>query len=258
MNWLKKRRRTRLANRSFPDTWEHVLRTSVPLYNRLSDPDRRELQRHIQIFLAEKRFEGCQGLEITDQVRLTIAAQACMLLLHRETDYFPGLTSILVHPGTYVVDDVLRVAGGMVLESREVREGESWHRGAVVLSWDDVRRGTENPDDGHNVVLHEFAHQLDTMWGKGDSSPVLRDRASFRAWTEALERNFKRFRRDIRYDRARVLDDYGATDPAEFFAVATECFFEVPRDLRSAYPDLYEELKRFYQQDPALWEPGRE
>ena len=253
MKWLKKRRRAKLANQPFPEQWESIIQSSVPLCNQLPEADQHELHRHILIFLAEKRFEGCQGLEITDEIRLTIAAQACILLLHRETDYYPGLTSILVYPGTYVVDEVVRVHEGMVLEGQEVREGESWHRGAVVLSWDDVQEGAADPGDGYNVVLHEFAHQIDTMRGKGDSSPVLRDRASYAAWAQALERNFRKFQRDIEHDRDTVLDDYGATDSAEFFAVATEGFFETPVELKEAYPQLYEELKRFYQQDPASW-----
>jgi Mlc titration factor MtfA (ptsG expression regulator) len=253
MNWFRKRRRAKAAAQPFPEQWEGIICSSAPLCNRLPDADWEELRRHILIFLAEKQFEGCRGLQITDEVRLTIAAQACILLLHRETDYFPGLSSVLVYPSTYVVDDVVRLDEGMVLEGAEVREGESWHRGAVVLSWDDVRKGSADPGDGYNVVLHEFAHQIDTMHGKGDSSPVLRDQASYTAWAEALERNFRQFRRDLEHDRDTVLDDYGATDPAEFFAVATENFFEIPLDLQDAYPQLYDELKRFYQQDPASW-----
>jgi MtfA peptidase len=253
MKWLKKRRRAKLAGQPFPKHWEDAIRLNVPLCNRLPDADWDELQRHILIFLAEKRFEGCQGMEITDEVRLTIASQACILLLHRETDYYPGLTSILVHPTAYVADEVVRMHEGMVLEGEEIREGESWHRGAIVLSWDDVREDSADPDDGYNVVLHEFAHQIDTMHGKGDSSPVLQDRASYAAWSEALAKNFRKFQRDIERDRDTILDDYGATDPAEFFAVATESFFEMPGELREDYPGLYEELKRFYQQDPASW-----
>jgi Mlc titration factor MtfA (ptsG expression regulator) len=253
MKWLKKRRRAKLARQPFPEQWQGIICQYAPLCNRLAEGDWDELQRHILIFLAEKTFEGCQGMAITDEVRLTIAAQACILLLHRETDYYPGLSSILVHPTAYVADEVVRLHEGMVLEGSEVREGESWHRGAVVLSWDDVQEGSADPNDGYNVVLHEFAHQIDTMHGKGDSSPVLRDRASYTAWAQALEKNFKKFQRDLERDRDTVLDDYGATDPAEFFAVATESFFETPVELNEDYPRLYEELKRFYQQDPASW-----
>jgi Mlc titration factor MtfA (ptsG expression regulator) len=248
---FKSRRRKKTAAQPFPEGWLTILDRNVPLYAHLSETDQEELKRHILIFLAEKRFEGCGGLQVTDEIRLTIAAHACMLLLHRKTDYYPGLNSILVYPRAYVAGRVHHFVGGMVLEGRDVRLGESWHRGSVVLSWDDVRRGAADIHDGQNVVFHEFAHQLDMSSGRGDSTPVLKDRSSFIAWARALGQDFERFRQDLRHNREAVLDEYGATNEAEFFAVATECFFERPKDLQRVHPRLYEELKRFYQQDPA-------
>jgi Mlc titration factor MtfA (ptsG expression regulator) len=252
--FFTERRRKKIAGRPFPAEWLAVLDRNVPLVARLPESDRQELKRHVLIFLAEKKFEGCGGLTITDEIRVTIAAQACMLLLHRQTKYYPGLKHILVYPRAYVVDHTPRLLGGTVLEGRDVRLGESWHRGSVVLSWDDVRRSAADINDGQNVVLHEFAHQLDSSGGKGDSTPVLQSTSSFLAWARALGEDFEKFRRDIRANRAEVLDEYGAVDPAEFFAVATECFFEKPRELRQVYPRLYDELKRFYQQDPAAFD----
>ena len=240
-----------MAAGPFPGEWLGILDRNVPLYAHLPPADRDELKRHILIFLAEKRFEGCGGLQITDEIRVTVAAHACMLLLHRRTDYYPGLKSVLVYPSAYVAGRAYRFVGGTILEGRDVRLGESWHRGSVVLSWDYVQRGAFDIYDGHNVVFHEFAHQLDTTGGRGDSTPVLRDRSSFIAWARALDRDFERFRQNLRHNREAILDEYGATSPAEFFAVATECFFERPRELRRVYPQLYEELRRFYQQDPA-------
>ena len=250
---FKNRRRKKIASRPFPSEWLAIIERNVPLYRSLPQADRAELLRHTQIFLAEKQFEGCGGLEITDEIRVTIAVQACVLLLHRKTDYYPGLSSILVYPRSYVADNARRYVGGIIVEGQDVRLGESWHQGTVVLSWQDVRRGAANTRDGHNVVFHEFAHQLDSTWGRGDSTPVLRDNASFLAWAGALGQDFKQFRRDADRRRPEVLDDYGATNPAEFFAVATECFFEKPGDMKTVYPRLYEEMKRFYQQDPASW-----
>jgi Mlc titration factor MtfA (ptsG expression regulator) len=247
---FKERRRKKRANGPFPAEWLAVLEKNVPLYARLAEADREELRRHILVFLGEKRFEGCRGLAITDEIRITIAAHACILLLHRQTDYYPGLTSILVYPDAFVAPDVHHVIGDMVLEGDEVRLGESWHQGSVVLSWEDVSEDAK-ARDGQNVALHEFAHQLDSSHGRGDSTPVLQDEAAFDAWAQALGRDFERFQRTVQRRRPEVLDEYGATDPAEFFAVATETFFETPGDLRRAYPRLYEELKRFYQQDPA-------
>jgi hypothetical protein len=250
---FKERRRKKIAGRPFPDQWMAILEKSVPLYARLSQSDQEELRRHILIFMAEKRFEGCGGLRMTDQIRITIAAHACILLLHRQTDYYPGLKSILVYPRAYVAANVHHFVGETVLEGEDVRLGESWHHGSVVLSWDDVRRSAADVHDGQNVVFHEFAHQLDSSGGRGDSTPILRDRSSFIAWARSLGEEYEDFQREIEEDGADVLDEYGATDPAEFFAVATECFFEIPKELQQTYPRLYDELKRFYQQDPAAF-----
>jgi Mlc titration factor MtfA (ptsG expression regulator) len=250
---FKNRRRKKIAGRPFPDEWLTIIDWNVPLYARLTEADQEELKRHILIFMAEKKFEGCGGLRMTDEVRITIAAQACVLLLHRQTDYYPGLTSILVYPRAFVAGGAQRVIGGVLVETAEVRSGESWHRGSVVLSWDDVRRSAADIHDGRNVVFHEFAHQLDSSGARGDSTPILGNRSTFAAWARALGEDYERFREDIRTGRADVLDEYGAVSPAEFFAVATECFFETPEELRWAYPRLYEELKRFYQQDPATF-----
>ncbi|NLH41678.1 MAG: zinc-dependent peptidase [Planctomycetes bacterium] len=248
--FFKRRRRAKLAARPFPAEWSAILERNVPFYSVLPEADREELKRGVLIFLGEKRFEGCRGLEITDEIRVTIAAHACILLLHRQTDYYPGLSTILVYPDAFVSPDVHHVVGDMVLETDEVRLGESWHSGTVILSWQDVLDDID-AGDGQNVAFHEFAHQLDSSGGKGDSTPVLRDEATFEAWAKALGQDYERFRRAVQKRWPEVLDEYGATDPAEFFAVATECFFETPRDLRRVYPRLYEELKRFYQQDPA-------
>ncbi len=250
---FKERRRKKIASRPFPEAWLVLLRKNVPLYSRLPEADQEELKRHILVFMAEKQFEGCGGLRMTDQIKITIAAHACILLLHRQTDYYPGLKSILVYPRAYLAANIRHVGAGVVLETEDVRAGESWHHGSVVLSWDDVRRSAADLGDGQNVVFHEFAHQLDSSSGRGDSTPVLRDRSSFSAWARALGEDFERFQRDIEEDRTDILDEYGATDPAEFFAVATESFFERPKDLQQMYPRLYAELKRFYQQDPATF-----
>ena len=248
---FKKWRRNRLASQPFPYEWLAIIERNVPFYRHLPIEDKEELKRHILIFIGEKRFEGCGGLQITDEITLTIAAQACILLLHRETDYYPGLYSILVYPQAYVARKTEYLGGGVVAEGEDVRMGESWHRGSVVLSWDDVRRSAADINDGHNVVFHEFAHQLDSSGGRRDSTPVLRDRSTYIAWARILQKDYENLRRDLSSNRDTLLDKYGATNPAEFFAVATECFFERPKDLQTLHRELYEELKFFYQQDPA-------
>jgi len=176
---FKKWRRRRISQKAFPEPWLKIIEENVPFYKNLPDEDKKELQRHILIFISEKYFEGCGGLKITDQIKVTIATQACILLLHRKTDYYPGLSSILVHPQAYVAHMTEHLPGGVVTEGLDVRLGESWHRGSVVLSWDDVRCGAADIHDGHNVVFHEFAHQLEDSGARGDSTLAFRNRSGY-------------------------------------------------------------------------------
>jgi Mlc titration factor MtfA (ptsG expression regulator) len=248
--FLKRRRRERLRATPFPPGWVQILQQNVPLYHRLSEADRRELHGRVQVFLAEKHFEGCGGLELTDEVRVTIAAQACLLLLHRDTDSYRRLITILVYPGAYLARAVEPIGGGVVLKGEVCRLGEARKDGVVILSWDDVRGGASDLHDGHNVVLHEFAHQLDQEDGVADGAPILEHRSRYVAWARVLGAEFEQLRRDRERGRSTVLDEYGATNPAEFFAVATECFFERPTQMRRQHPALYGELKAYYRQDP--------
>ena len=197
---------------------------------------------------------------MTDEIRVCIAAQACLLLLRRKTDYYPELRSILVYPSTYFVEETRHVGAGVMEEGRYARLGEAWQHGTVVLAWDAVRQGTADPDDGRNVVFHEFAHQLDFEDGRADGAPALGDghawsvrKSRYATWARVLSAEFERLRAEAQQGRTSVLDGYGATNPAEFFAVATESFFERPREMREKHPELYEELKRYYLQDPAQW-----
>ena len=251
MFWLKKWRRNRIARRQFPNQWLQIIERNVPFYNRLPAEDKIELQKHILIFIAEKRFEGCGGLEITDEIKIVIAAQACILLLHRKTDYYPGLSSILVYPHAFITHRPQFLPGGVVAEGPQILAGESWRQGSVILSWDDVKHGSADIRDGQNVVFHEFAHQIDSAGGKGDDSTVLKDTSSYIAWARVLQKDYQKLKQAAQRNHPTFLDKYGATDPAEFFAVATEFFFEKPEELKQIHPDLYNELKRFYQQDPA-------
>ena len=223
----------------------------MPYYKLLTSDERDELLGHVQVFLKEKDFEGCGGLEITDEIRLTIAAQACLLLLHRDTDYFPLLTSILVYPSHYFALSSKSLPGGLVQEEIEARQGESWGRGPIVLSWDDVLHGAADPRDGHNVVFHEFAHQLDGESGATEGAPILPSTTMYTAWARVLGREYRRLLDDLRRKHHNVIDAYGATNPAEFFAVVTEAFFEKPRQLKSRHPELYAQMVSFFRQDPA-------
>ncbi|MHB1844801.1 MAG: M90 family metallopeptidase [Deltaproteobacteria bacterium] len=249
--WLKRRRRAAIRRRAFPAAWRAIIEKNVPYVACLPPEDRRELLGHVQLFLAEKHFEGCGGLELTDEVRVTIATQACVLLLHRQTDDYPGLTSILVYPSTYVVPGGRPRADGLIEEGPQARLGESWTRDLVVLAWDSVLSGAADIHDGHNVVLHEFAHQLDQESDGANGAPRLPRRSMYVAWARVLGHDFEELVRETAQGHREVIDPYGATNPAEFFAVVTETFFEKPRQLRAKHPDLYRQLQEFYQQDPA-------
>lgn len=251
MFWLKGRKRKKLKARPFPQAWVRIIHRNVPYYGVLTDEEREELHGHIQVFLHEKRFEGCAGVEITEEIRLTVAAQACLLLLRRATNYFPTLRTILIYPYHYRAKTFRHIGGGAVVESYETRLGESWSRGEIVLSWDNVRHGAANMEDGLNVVLHEFAHQLDEEIGGTDGAPLLPDPVMYEDWARVLGREYEQLCEQIDRRRATFLNDYGATNPAEFFAVVTETFFEKPKPLKRIHPELYEQFKLFYQQDPA-------
>jgi Mlc titration factor MtfA (ptsG expression regulator) len=251
MRYLKERRRRRLRERPFPEEWETILQRTFPRYARLGADDRTELRGDIQVFLAEKRFEGAGGLEITDEIRVTVAAQACLLLLHRQTDVYPGLYSIIVYPHEYVAAGQGRTEAGLVDDELQVRLGETAARGALALSWDAALRGAGDIHDCRNVVFHEFAHQLDAQDGAFDGAPLLPERSMYLAWARVLGEEYATLRDHVARHRPTDLDPYGATNPAEFFAVATECFFQRPGRLRAAHPALYDELRLFYRQDPA-------
>lgn len=251
---LNTRRRHRLRAQPFPEPWLTIVRRNVPYFTRLSAADQRELLGNIHVFLAEKNFEGCGGLALTDEIRVTVAAYACILLLHRRHDYYPRLKSILVYPELYPVPVTRRGPGNQMIEDLETRAGESWRTGAVIIAWSHALRRPAEPDVGHNVILHEFAHQLDQEDGAVNGAPLLPKTSMYATWARILGQEFQELRRDAELDRPTVIDKYGASNPAEFFAVVTESFFEQPRRLKQRHPALYEELKEFYRQDPAAAE----
>ncbi len=255
---LKERRRRQLREQPVPAEWRAIIARNLPFFARLSGADQKELLGHVQVLLAEKRFEGCAGLELTEEIRLTIAVQACLLLLHRKTDYYPRLLTILVYPSGFIVDQSRPIAGDIWQEGREGRLGETGRQmGSMVLAWDAARRGALDPADGKNLVLHEFAHQLDFEDFAADGVPALRSRNDQRAWAEVMKIEFAALRAADETGIPTLLDGYGATNPAEFFAVATEAFFERPLALRQNRPRLYSELQHFFRQDPALYSSER-
>jgi hypothetical protein len=250
-SFSKKARRSGLRAQAMPGAWQSIIDRNVSYATLLDADDRRELEALVRIFLAEKRFEGCGGLSITDEVRVTIAAQACLLLLRiPENDVYPDLDTILVYPHAYRAHAERR-AGPVAVTSDEARLGESWVRGVVVLAWDHVNASAHRVEGGHNVVLHEFAHQLDAEDGAVDGAPQLGTRDRYTAWARVLGAEYADLAQSLREGRATDVDPYGATSPAEFFAVVTEMFFEKPKQLAVKHPGLYAELSAFYRQDPA-------
>jgi MtfA peptidase len=249
--FLRKRRRDRIRRQPFPPAWQAIIERNVPMYARLPAEDQAELRAKVLVFLAEKNFEGAGGLEMTDEIRVTIAAQACILLLRLDDDdYYPLLKSIVVYPSAYRVPREQR-EGGIVHEGQAIHLGESWQHGAVVLSWNSARRGAADARDGQNVILHEFAHQLDQEDGAADGTPELERWAFYAPWARVLSEHYLALRKSASRGGKTVLDKYGATNEAEFFAVATEAFFERPTLLQARHPELYEELARYFGQDPA-------
>jgi MtfA peptidase len=248
--WWAARRRARLRARPFPADWRTILRRRVPIVARLPVELQLRLKRHIQVFVAEKSFIGCQGQAITDEVRVTIAAQACLLLLgHPRSDCYPGLRQILVYPDAFVVNRERGLGAGVVQERRHALSGESWSQGQVILSWADVLAGAADAADGRNVTLHEFAHQVDQDKGVADGRPWRPGAGARRRWAEVMGEAFERLQREP----SNVIDAYGAGDPAEFFAVVTEVFFERPHDLVAEAPAVYRELAGLFGVDPLAW-----
>ena len=239
-----------MLERPFPEAWDAIIARNVPMVETLTTDEQAELKKLVMCFVEEKRFEGAGGLVMDDEKRITIAAQACVLLLHRDTDIYPRLESIVVYPSAYVVPKVESLGSGVVVASEQGRLGESWVQGLVVLAWDAVKTGTMNASDGRNVVLHEFAHQLDQEDGVADGAPDL-DREQRRSWAHVLGAEYADLREHVHVGRPSDIDEYGATNPAEFFAVVTEVFFEKGRELKAHRPELYAELASFYKQDPA-------
>jgi hypothetical protein len=251
---LTRARRARIRRQPFPAAWRDILRRRVPYVRGLPADLQLQLKKHIQVFVAEKPFIGCAGLEVTDEMRITIAAQACLLMLNRRhAAYYPQLRQILVYPSAFLVDRVHTDGAGVLQEQRRALSGESWSQGQVILSWQDALDGAAVTDDGQNVVIHEFAHQLDQENGPANGAPHLAGRRHYERWSQVMAAEFAQLRARVEGDQPTLLSAYGATDPAEFFAVASEVFFEQPQRLAAEHPALYRELAGVYRLNPLSW-----
>ncbi|HET6880267.1 MAG TPA: zinc-dependent peptidase [Pirellulales bacterium] len=246
-SWLKRRRRRQILAQPFPPEWLRYLEANVVQYRLLTPAEQEKLRRRVSVFVAEKKWIGCGGLVVDDEMKVTIAAQACLLVLGIEYEYHHDqIRSLLVYPDTY-----LHPPGhdGLHAEERAVG-GEAWHRGPIVLSWKNTKAIAG--EVGGNLVFHEFAHHLDDLDGGLDGTPPL-EYGQLRRWDRVVEEEYHRLVRASRHGRATLLNQYGASNRAEFFAVATECFFERPTALEKRHPELYGILRDFYRQDPARW-----
>lgn len=249
---VKRWQRQRLQKRPFPPYWLALVEQYVPIYTKLTSAERKRLQGHVNVFLSEKQFIGCNGLTVTDEMRLAIAAVSCILLLNEQGNYFQKLVSILIYPHEYVVDATTS-HGFYIEEQRVARLGESWTRDQLILSWHQIQFDAHHWNDGHNLILHEFAHQLDQANDEAQGVPLLIHKAEYSRWAQVMNYEFQQLYAAAQQGWPTVIDSYGATNPAEFFAVATETFFEKPKAMHRKHTELYELLRDFYKLDPMQW-----
>ncbi len=250
--WTAQRRR-RLRAQAIPTEWHAIIGYTMPLYARLPEELRQRLDGLVNQFLAEKQFVGCQGLGVTLEMKLAIAAQACLLVLNRSPSVYDALYSVLIYPAQFIARDERRDEAGVVHEREQVLAGQAWETHRIILSWEDVQASAARPNDGFNVVYHEFAHYLDAEAGAVNGAPLLGDEEHYERWARVMSEEFLRLRAAASRGEETLLDPYAAEDEAEFFAVATEVFFECPADLRREHPALYGELRTYYRLDPAAW-----
>jgi Mlc titration factor MtfA (ptsG expression regulator) len=249
--WTKKRRRKKLLSTPFPDTLRLAIERDAAFYRGLTPRERSKLEEDLRILTAETSWEACGGLTLTEPMKALIAAQACLLVVNRSVDELSHVRAILVYPEAYIAPSRKVDRSGLVVEGLQARSGEAWSRGTVVLSWADTEQGGRFGSDGRNLVLHEFAHQLDMADHVVDGTPILDRKEDYARWRFIMTAEFQRLRSLVESGGETVLDPYGATDEAEFFAVATECFFERPSLMRARRPALYDLLLSYYRQDPA-------
>lgn len=254
--WLIKFRRMRFNEKLkaavFDPAWVLILQKNMGLYNKLPASLKLKLHGLINVFLYEKNFSGFNGLQITDEVKVTIAAQACLLMLNRDESLYPTLYNIYVYPAAF--KSMQTTTDGLVHTTKEtVRLGESWQRGHVVLSWQDSKQGGLNDADGHNVIYHEFAHQLDNDDGAIDGTPVLDSAENYATWVKVFAHEFSHLRDMVSANKKTLIDSYGAESEGEFFAVVTEMFFEQPKLFEKKHPELFQELVKFYHLNPLEW-----
>jgi Mlc titration factor MtfA (ptsG expression regulator) len=250
--WQAHQRR-QLRARPLPAEWGPHLERALPYYRRLPTELRARLDGLVQQFVAEKEFVGCRGLEVSLEMKLTIAVQACLLVVNRAARLYDELFSVLIYPAAFIAPDEHHDEAGVVHRHDQVLSGQTWDTHRVILSWDDVQASAAERGEGYNVVYHEFAHYLDAEDGGVNGAPLLGEAEHYERWSKVMSAEFEQLRAAAAREEPTLIDPYGAEDPGEFFAVVTEVFFELPAELRSRHPALYEEFRRYYRLDPASW-----
>ncbi|MDP7069846.1 MAG: zinc-dependent peptidase [Phycisphaerales bacterium] len=257
MSILKKHHRRKLLEGPFPEAWENTLLSDVPYLTLLNDVERGQVRDTVRILVDEKYWEGCDGLDVTDTMRVVVAAHAAIMLLHLDTtDYLHNVRTFLLYPAAYLQTQE-RIGSDGLVHSGSANLGEAWYNGPVVLSWRDTMVAARHPGRGLNVVFHELAHAVDMMTGSTNGTPMLRDRSHYADWHRIMSDTFAELRSTYARGGRDPIRPYGLTNVAEFFAVTTECFFDAPRPLQAAHPKVYEQFSRFWGQDPAArpWPP---
>jgi MtfA peptidase len=253
--WWQRRRRAALASQPFPPQWEEWLRARTTIYARVPAELRGQLHRLIRIFVGDKDFVGCNGLTVTEEMRVVIAAYACLLVVNRpgvpRSHFYDDLFSILVYPTPFIVPHTHRDGHGVITEGHRVLSGQAWDSRRIIVSWQDIEEGLAT---GHNVVLHEFAHYLDMEDETMDGAPGLGSERAYREWSRVFWEEYDRLRAALSAGLPTFIDPYAATAPAEFFAVVTEAFFEKSLEFEQQHGGLYEQLRRYYRLDPARWQ----
>ncbi|MFN9670859.1 MAG: zinc-dependent peptidase [Pseudanabaena sp.] len=250
--WVKWQR-DRLMAKPVPRHWLNIIESNLAIYHSLEIHQQKQLQGYVQVFLKEKQFIGCMGLQVTEEMRVTIAAIACLLLFGDRKTYFPNLRSILIYPHAYIVNEIVMRDHYIVEERLVARLGESWTQDQIILSWEQIQQDLRNWQDGHNVILHEFAHQHDQEYGSAEGVPILPRTLDYALWAKVMTTDYLQLCDQVERQHKTIIDSYGATNPAEFFAVVTETFFEKPKQLYQHHSSLYELLQRYYQRDPRQW-----
>ena len=246
IGWFRRRRRRRLLEEPIEPVWEDSL-GRLPFVHGLNLDERHRLVEIARVIEGEKKWEACGGLSLTEEMPVWVSLQAALLILEVDHDYFRTVKSVFFYPSTYVRPKKMRASSG---ELKAIL-GEAWLGGPTVLAWDATRRGALQPHDGRTLVWHEFAHKLDMLDGVIDGTPPLERREDYARWREVLSKEYEALREDKKKGRRSILRKYGATNPAEFFAVATETFFEKSRAMKKKHPELYDTLAMYFRQDPA-------